>query len=95
MSSSAITLTGQQAIGKRYKVTTSPAEENSVTNSYLTGIPCGACPVLSLCSPHGIISPKTCEYYQQWLKDAVEMQEDERNEQLATANAVPSGAYDW
>lgn len=89
-------MTAQQGAGKRYKVTKSPAEENSVTNSYLTGIPCGSCPVLSLCSDHGIISPKTCEYYQQWLKDAVEMQEDENNEIGATVpGAGISSNYDW
>lgn len=88
-----MSLSGQQGVGKRYKVTQSPAEENSVTNSYLTGIPCGSCPVLSQCSEHGVISPRTCEYYQQWLKDAVEMQDDEA--QQGTPAAAAATNYDW
>jgi DNA-directed RNA polymerase III subunit RPC6 len=85
-----------QGIPKRYKVTTSPAEENSVTNSYLSGIPCGACPVLALCSDHSVISPRTCEYYKQWLKDAVDMQTEEENNQSAIDNTnAEGGKYDW
>lgn len=33
----------------------------------LASIPCGVCPVISHCTPDGIISPKTCEYYSKWL----------------------------
>lgn len=32
-----------------------------------TMIPCGVCPRISQCSPDGIISPITCEYYNKWL----------------------------
>ncbi|ERN07478.1 hypothetical protein AMTR_s00019p00255850 [Amborella trichopoda] len=30
-------------------------------------VPCGVCPVINECTPDGVISPKTCEYYQRWL----------------------------
>ncbi|KAJ6861946.1 DNA-directed RNA polymerase III subunit RPC6-like isoform X2 [Populus alba x Populus x berolinensis] len=33
----------------------------------LASIPCGVCPRISQCTPDGIISPKTCVYYQKWL----------------------------
>lgn len=30
-------------------------------------IPCGVCPRINFCTPDGIISPRTCVYYQKWL----------------------------
>lgn len=36
--------------------------------SAFTSIPCGVCPVLHDCTDTGLISPKTCVYYQNWLK---------------------------
>ncbi|XP_057473187.1 probable DNA-directed RNA polymerase III subunit rpc6 [Actinidia eriantha] len=33
----------------------------------MASIPCGACPRINQCTPDGIISPKTCKYYQEWL----------------------------
>ncbi|KAJ4782343.1 DNA-directed RNA polymerase III subunit RPC6 [Rhynchospora pubera] len=33
----------------------------------LASIPCGVCPRLRDCTPHGEISPRNCEYYKQWL----------------------------
>lgn len=36
--------------------------------SAFTNIPCGVCPVLHECTDDGLISPKTCVYYQNWLK---------------------------
>uniref|UniRef100_A0A6N2MIX0 RNA polymerase III subunit C6 n=1 Tax=Salix viminalis TaxID=40686 RepID=A0A6N2MIX0_SALVM len=33
----------------------------------LASIPCGVCPRISHCTPDGVISPKTCVYYQKWL----------------------------
>jgi hypothetical protein len=66
-------LSGQStSLERKFKVCTSPADYTSVTNSFLTGIPCGTCPVLSICSEEGIISPQNCEYYKQWLEYAVE-----------------------
>ncbi|KAK5840589.1 hypothetical protein PVK06_009492 [Gossypium arboreum] len=34
----------------------------------LASIPCGVCPQISRCTPDGIISPITCEYYKKWLE---------------------------
>lgn len=36
--------------------------------SAFTSIPCGVCPVLHECTDDGLISPKTCIYFQDWLK---------------------------
>ncbi|KAG6557884.1 hypothetical protein Mapa_000061 [Marchantia paleacea] len=36
-------------------------------SSAFTSIPCGVCPVLHECTDDGIISPKTCVYFQTWL----------------------------
>ncbi|KAL6972847.1 hypothetical protein U1Q18_027021 [Sarracenia purpurea var. burkii] len=33
----------------------------------MASIPCGVCPRINQCTPDGIISPKTCEYYKKWL----------------------------
>jgi len=33
-----------------------------------TSMPCGMCPVISLCSEHGEISPSSCQYYNKWLE---------------------------
>ncbi|KAI9109557.1 hypothetical protein K1719_019611 [Acacia pycnantha] len=33
----------------------------------MASIPCGVCPRISSCTPDGIISPRTCVYYQKWL----------------------------
>ncbi|XP_052170670.1 uncharacterized protein LOC127786930 [Diospyros lotus] len=33
----------------------------------MASIPCGVCPRISQCTPDGIISPRTCEYYNKWL----------------------------
>lgn len=35
---------------------------------FLSSIPCGVCPRISECTPDGIISPKTCVYFNKWLK---------------------------
>ncbi|MBA0647816.1 hypothetical protein Goklo_015633 [Gossypium klotzschianum] len=34
----------------------------------LASVPCGVCPQISRCTPDGIISPITCEYYKKWLE---------------------------
>ncbi|KAL6603856.1 hypothetical protein ACP70R_044217 [Stipagrostis hirtigluma subsp. patula] len=31
------------------------------------GLPCGVCPRIDECSPEGVISPRTCVYYDKWL----------------------------
>lgn len=38
-----------------------------LTFNTLTVPPCGLCPVINQCTPDGVISPKTCTYYPQWL----------------------------
>jgi DNA-directed RNA polymerase III subunit RPC6 len=35
--------------------------------TYLTDSPCGMCPVMANCTPNGVISPTTCQYFQEWL----------------------------
>ncbi|KAK8936338.1 hypothetical protein KSP39_PZI013561 [Platanthera zijinensis] len=37
------------------------------TQGYLTSVPCGVCLRIDDCSPDGIISPRTCVYYNKWL----------------------------
>ncbi|KAG4990995.1 hypothetical protein AAZX31_09G084800 [Glycine max] len=33
----------------------------------MASIPCGVCPRIHSCTPDGVISPMTCQYYQKWL----------------------------
>jgi DNA-directed RNA polymerase III subunit RPC6 len=35
--------------------------------NHLTETPCGVCPVVSQCSPGGLISPESCPYIKDWL----------------------------
>ncbi|CAI9095062.1 OLC1v1030922C2 [Oldenlandia corymbosa var. corymbosa] len=35
----------------------------------MASIPCGMCPRINQCTPDGVISPATCEYYKKWLSD--------------------------
>ena len=35
--------------------------------NYLTEVPCGMCPLKSVCSTGGVISPSSCQYYNEWL----------------------------
>ncbi|KAJ1406450.1 Winged helix-like DNA-binding domain superfamily [Sesbania bispinosa] len=35
--------------------------------SAMASIPCGVCPRINFCTPDGIVSPKTCVYFQKWL----------------------------
>ncbi|KAH7444706.1 hypothetical protein KP509_02G089100 [Ceratopteris richardii] len=44
------------------------AQSQLSETSAFTNIPCGVCPVLHECTEDGLISPKTCVYYQDWLK---------------------------
>ncbi|KAK9924411.1 hypothetical protein M0R45_032778 [Rubus argutus] len=34
----------------------------------MASIPCGVCPRINQCTPDGIISPNTCEYFKKWLE---------------------------
>ncbi|XP_078446456.1 DNA binding / DNA-directed RNA polymerase [Wolffia australiana] len=39
----------------------------AATMGALASIPCGVCPRIAECTPDGVISPKTCVYYDKWL----------------------------
>ena len=45
----------------------SPAAIPIPSESALTNVPCGLCPVFEECVPGGLISPETCEYMDAWL----------------------------
>ncbi|KAK2861108.1 hypothetical protein FQN49_004531 [Arthroderma sp. PD_2] len=36
----------------------------------MTEVPCGQCPVFSLCRPGGPVSAENCEYFDEWLKNS-------------------------
>lgn len=36
---------------------------------HFTALPCGVCPVFTHCTPGGLISPETCQYFDPWLED--------------------------
>jgi len=44
-----------------------PSKLSIPKNGY-TAIPCGMCPVASLCSDEGDITPLKCKYYKAWLE---------------------------
>eukprot|EP01039_Chlorochromonas_danica_P002818 gene2818-3072_t len=70
VSSAVVLMTGQSTARKRFKV----CKSGSMGWEYLTETPCGRCPVLHQCSEGGIISPSSCEYYNEWLTNAQELQ---------------------
>lgn len=70
VSSAVVLMTGQSTARKRYKV----CKSGGMGWEYLTETPCGRCPVLHQCSEGGIISPSSCEYYNEWLTNAQELQ---------------------
>lgn len=42
---------------------------NAITTfNVLSKLPCGQCPVADVCTPDGVISPKTCVYLDKWLE---------------------------
>lgn len=45
-----------------------PAKHRIPESSVLTNIPCGICPVHQDCTDDGLVSPKTCVYFQEWLQ---------------------------
>ncbi|GMN73039.1 hypothetical protein TIFTF001_052965 [Ficus carica] len=49
-----------------YKCTSKGSRGDPITGA-MASIPCGVCPRISDCTPDGIISPKTCRYYTEWL----------------------------
>jgi DNA-directed RNA polymerase III subunit RPC6 len=48
---------------KAYK----PSKLHHHKNGYTT-VPCGMCPVASLCSDEGDVTPTKCKYYKAWLE---------------------------
>lgn len=40
--------------------------------NHMAAIPCGSCPVFHDCVPGGVISPQTCIYMDDWLKDVTD-----------------------
>ena len=42
-------------------------DDNAMKISPLTEAPCGRCPVFDFCEDGGLVSAKTCPYFQQWL----------------------------
>ena len=47
-----------------YKCTSKRGEPRT---GAMASVPCGVCPMISKCTPDGIISPNTCKYYSEWL----------------------------
>ncbi|EXB67305.1 DNA-directed RNA polymerase III subunit RPC6 [Morus notabilis] len=54
-------------VGKVCYKSTSKGSRGDPKIGAMSSIPCGVCPRISDCTPDGIISPKTCKYYSQWL----------------------------
>ncbi|KAI3424011.1 uncharacterized protein J3R85_010660 [Psidium guajava] len=50
-----------------YKCRRSPDATKDPTVGAMASTPCGVCPRIAHCTPGGIISPMTCEYYSKWL----------------------------
>jgi len=46
-----------------------PLPATAPQRARFTDIPCGVCPVFAECHEGGRVSPQTCQYYTQWLKD--------------------------
>lgn len=55
-------LGGLQGLGDSHEL-----PELSQGGNGMTELPCGQCPVFSLCHEGGQISPKTCIYFDEWL----------------------------
>ncbi|KAK9792986.1 hypothetical protein WJX73_009296 [Symbiochloris irregularis] len=43
-----------------------PSRGHKATSAFAS-IPCGVCPVINECTPHGHISPQACVYFDAWL----------------------------
>ncbi|CAN0928068.1 Probable DNA-directed RNA polymerase III subunit rpc6 [Linum grandiflorum] len=53
-----------------YKAAAAGGKRSSAVESRLgamASVPCGVCPRIGSCTPDGVISPKTCVYFQKWL----------------------------
>ncbi|KAJ4840545.1 hypothetical protein Tsubulata_047318 [Turnera subulata] len=51
-----------------YKCTSKGARGGEPKTGAFSSVPCGVCPRILLCTPEGVISPKTCVYYNKWLE---------------------------
>nr|GMC80662.1 DNA-directed RNA polymerase III subunit RPC6-like [Ipomoea batatas] len=51
-----------------YRIASAATATGPKTVGAMASIPCGVCPRINECTPDGIISPKTCEYYTKWLE---------------------------
>jgi hypothetical protein len=60
-------MTGHSAGKKMYKACKPLHSDSRSAIDNFADIPCGVCPVMKQCSPTGVISPATCQYYSQWL----------------------------
>lgn len=50
-----------------YRTTKAVGVDKGFKIGAMASIPCGMCPRISQCTPDGIISPKTCVYFEKWL----------------------------
>ncbi|EEP76842.1 conserved hypothetical protein [Uncinocarpus reesii 1704] len=50
---------------------TSDQDQLALGSNGMTEVPCGRCPVFSLCHEGGPINAENCEYFQEWLKEAL------------------------
>ncbi|KZZ89093.1 DNA-directed RNA polymerase III subunit Rpc34 [Ascosphaera apis ARSEF 7405] len=47
-------------------------EDLPLGSNGLTEMPCGRCPVLDLCEEGGPVNPENCEYYDEWMRKALQ-----------------------
>ncbi|WEW58992.1 34-kDa subunit of RNA polymerase III (C) [Emydomyces testavorans] len=50
---------------------TSDQGQLSLGSNGMTEVPCGRCPVFSLCQAGGPVNAENCEYFQDWLQEAL------------------------
>lgn len=50
-----------------YRIANAVGVDKGFKIGAMASIPCGMCPRIRQCTPDGIISPKTCVYYNKWL----------------------------
>ncbi|PON50939.1 RNA polymerase Rpc [Parasponia andersonii] len=65
-----VVFTSQQIEDRRLKVSHKCASKGGKAKPRIramASIPCGFGPWISMCSPDGVLSPKTCIYYEKWL----------------------------
>lgn len=67
---------GKGGMTEMYRAVKSPIVERGaaegvdgvVKGTGLTEAPCGRCPVFDVCEEGGLVSPRTCPYFQEWLE---------------------------